>query len=90
MPFNQRQITKQAKFAHSPLGKAFEKPARTIEEQGRKQIDAITNQTEIFDGLVKEKIDEIKELTYEIEHDDLTYYFEANTAIKILMNSIMA
>ena len=25
-PFNQRQITEQAKFAYSPSGKAFEKP----------------------------------------------------------------
>ena len=25
MPFNQRQIIEQAKFAHSPLGKALEK-----------------------------------------------------------------
>ena len=35
---------KQAKFTHSPLGKAFEKH-KTIEDQGRKPIDAITNQT---------------------------------------------
>ena len=28
----------QAKFTYSPLGKAFEKQIKTIEEQGRKQI----------------------------------------------------
>ena len=41
---NQKQIIEQAKFTYSPLGKAFEKQTKTIEEQGRKQIDAITNQ----------------------------------------------
>ena len=46
LPFNQRQIIEQAKFTYSPLGKAFEKQAKTIEEQERKQIDAITNQNE--------------------------------------------
>ena len=31
-PPNQRQIIKQSKFAYSPLGKAFEKQIKTIEE----------------------------------------------------------
>ena len=59
------------------------------EEQGRKQVDAITNQNErlevitnkddrkdchkdickeIFEKLVKEKFNKIKELTWEINH----------------------
>ena len=29
---NQRQIIEQAKFTYSPLGKAFEKQTKTIEE----------------------------------------------------------
>ena len=33
LPFNQRQIREQVKFAYSPLGKAFEKQTKTIEEQ---------------------------------------------------------
>ena len=41
---NQRQIIEQAKFTYSPLGKAFEKQKKTIEEEGKKHIDAITNQ----------------------------------------------
>ena len=41
LPSNQRQITEQAKFAYSPLGKAFEKQTKTVEEQGEKQIKAI-------------------------------------------------
>ena len=41
LSFNQRQIIEQAKFAYSPLGKAFKKQAITIEDQGEKQIKAI-------------------------------------------------
>ena len=41
LPFNQRQIKEQAKFAYSPLGKAFEKQTKTIEDQRRKQVEAL-------------------------------------------------
>ena len=102
LPPDQRRVTEQAKFAYSPLGEAFEKQATTIEEQGKKQIDSITNQNKrlealtnkddhksiykkIFDKLVKQRFDEIKELTYETDHDDLRYYFKNSTAKKILI-----
>ena len=45
LPSNQRQRIEQAKFTYSSLGKAFEKQ-KTIEEQGRKQIDDIITQNE--------------------------------------------
>ena len=46
---NQLQVTKyyllikvdQVKCTHSPLGKAIEKQTKTIEEQGRKQVEAL-------------------------------------------------
>ena len=38
---NQQQIIEQAKFTFSPLGKAFEKQIKTIEDQSKKQIDAL-------------------------------------------------
>ena len=41
LPPDQRRMIKQAKFAYSPLGKAFEKQTKTIEDQGKKQIKAI-------------------------------------------------
>ena len=41
VPSNQPQIIEQAKFTYSPLGKAFEKQIKTIEDQGLKQIDAL-------------------------------------------------
>ena len=41
LPSNQQQIIEQAKFTYSPLGKAFEKETKTIEDQGEKQIKAM-------------------------------------------------
>ena len=38
---NQQQIIEQAKFTYSPLGKAFEKQIKTIEDQGQKQVEAL-------------------------------------------------
>ena len=40
-PSNQKQIIEQAKFTYSPLGKAFEKQIKVIEDQGKKQVDAL-------------------------------------------------
>ena len=34
-------MIQQAKFTYSPLGKAFEKQIKGIEDQGAKQIDAL-------------------------------------------------
>ena len=41
---NQQQIIQQAKFTYSPSGKAFEKQAKPVENQGEKQIKAIQDQ----------------------------------------------
>ena len=41
LPSNQQQIIQQAKFTYSPLGKAFEKQTKTIEDQGEKQVVAL-------------------------------------------------
>ena len=41
LPPNQQQIIEQAKFTYSPLGKAFEKQTKTIEDQAKKQADAL-------------------------------------------------
>ena len=47
LPSNQQQITEQAKFTYSPLGKTFEKQIKTIEDQGEKQIKAIQDQGQL-------------------------------------------
>ena len=54
---NQQQIIEQAKFTHSPLGKAFEKQTKTIKDQGEKQIEAIQD---------KRSVESIKKFTYSI------------------------
>ena len=36
IPSDQQQIIEQAKFTYSPLGKAFEKQIKTVEDQGQK------------------------------------------------------
>ena len=38
LPSNQQQIIEQAKFNYSPLGKAFEKQIKTIEDQGKNKL----------------------------------------------------
>ena len=43
LPSNQQQIIEQAKFTYSPSGKAFEKQIKIIEDQGKKQIDALAD-----------------------------------------------
>ena len=43
LPSNKQKIIEQAKFEYSPLGKAFEKQVKTIEDQGKKQIEALEN-----------------------------------------------
>ena len=41
LPHNQTRIIEQAKFTYSPLGKAFEKQMKTIEDQRIKQVEAL-------------------------------------------------
>ena len=43
LPSNQQQIIEQAKFTYFPLGKAFEKQAKSIEDHGEKQVETSKN-----------------------------------------------
>ena len=67
---DQRRVIEQAKFTYSPLGKI----KKIIEDQGRKQIDAITNQNERLAALSNKD-----NLLYIII---IYYYFKSNTARK--------
>ena len=56
-----QQIIEQAKFTYSLLGKAFEKQIKTIEDQGKKQVDALNtlksnNQLTIEDVIPKDAL----------------------------------
>ena len=59
LPSNQQQTIEQAKFTYSPLGKAFEKQIKTIEDQGKKQVDPLKNL-------------KTKAITYKSDDDDNT------------------
>ena len=47
LPSNKQQIIEQDKFIYSPLGKAFEKQTKTIEDQREKQLKAIQDKRPI-------------------------------------------
>ena len=82
LPSNQQQIIEQTEFTYSPLGKAFVKQIKIIEDQGKKQINALTDlkprETKpseygnyCIDGLAK-----IRESYEPIDFNDLTYNFK--------------
>ena len=45
LPSNKQRIIERAKFTYSPLGKAFKKQIKTIEDQGQKQVEALKPKT---------------------------------------------
>ena len=72
LPSNQQQIIEQAKFTYSPLEKAFQKQTKTIEDQGKKQVDALESLkpsdkqfSSIRDFISKERLN--SEIVNEIE-----------------------
>ena len=87
LPSNQQQIIEQAKFTYSPLGKAFEKQIKTIEDQGKKQVEALNtlksnNQLTIEDVIpknalnndeAKKELDKIKEIEKNVDREKLIY-----------------
>ena len=91
LPSNQQQIIEQAKFTYSPLGKVFEKQIKTIKDQSKKQTDALkavesgsnnksTITKEIYDNLLEERMDEILEISREIDYKTLVYDFKGPTS----------
>ena len=87
LPSNQQQIIEQAKFTYSPLGKAFEKQIKTIEDQGQKQVTALNtlksnNQLTIKDVIpknalnndeAKKELDKIKDIEKNVDIENLVY-----------------
>ena len=47
LPSNQKRMIEQAKFTYYPLGKAFKKQIKIIEDRGEKEIKAIQNQGQV-------------------------------------------
>ena len=89
LPSNQQQIIEQSRFIYSPLGKAFEKQIKTMKNQGKKQVDALKAlepktiesgsdnkpiiTKEVYDKILKEKMNEITEMSDKIDFNNLTY-----------------
>ena len=88
LPSNQRQIIEQAKFTYSPLGKAFEKQIKTIEDQGKKQVDALATlktsnkklpsikdfiPTENLNPQIINEIKRIEEIEKNVDRDKMVY-----------------
>ena len=98
LPSNQQQIIEQAKFTYSPLGKAFEKQTKTIEDHGKKQIDALADlkPKEIKLREIKSKryndyfIDEIRN-SHKIDFNNLKYTFKGqnNAPIDLRLKTYM-
>ena len=99
LPSNQQQMIEQAKFTYSPLGKAFEKQIKIIENQGQKQVEALESlkrkeqtkaiiyddesleeKEESYNKLFDGKLDQIQELSREIDYKNLNYNFTTNTS----------
>ena len=64
MRSNQQQMIEQAELTYSPLGKAFEKQTKTIEDQGEKQIKATQD---------KRSIKSIEKINYDINDSPLVF-----------------
>ena len=87
LPSNQQQIIQQAKFNYSPLGKAIEKQRKTIEDKGKKQVEAIQDNKQLVNinkddykdklllskDISNKKLNKIEELNNKIDYDDLDY-----------------
>ena len=75
------------------MGKVFEKQIETIEDQGEKQVEALktkavagksdgksSNCKEIYDKILEERMDEILEMSREINDSNLIYDFKGSTS----------
>ena len=91
LPSNQQQIIEQAKFTYSPLGRAFEKQTKTIEDKTKKQVDALAdlkpNETKPIESksgkygdYFVNRLAKIRESSEPIDSDNLIYYYKGNTA----------
>ena len=94
VPSNQQQIIEHAKFTYSLLGKAFEKQIKTIEGQGKKQVDALENlklkpiedksndqsiATTIFNELINKRKELMSELYDSVDYNNLKFEYVGPT-----------
>ena len=101
---NQQQISEKAKFTYSPFGKASEKRTKTIEDQGKKQVNALKSlklsdrQLPSIRNFNSETVDEIERIEEEERKADRskivykafneTYDFRKFKTIRVFGNEI--
>ena len=80
------KIIEEAKFTYSPLGKAFEKQTKTIEDQEEKQIKAINESSfkkyipeNILNDEAKKELDKISEIKKDVDREKLVYKTNIHT-----------
>ena len=89
LPSNKQQIIEQAKFTYSPLGKGFEQQVKTMEDQGKKQIEALENLKlkEIMQDKTKpieysnyfiNQLAKIDKNIKPVDFNDLIYYYKGS------------
>ena len=84
-PSNQIQIIEKAKLAYSPLGKAFEKQTKKIEDQEVKQKKALENRVEEkFLETNKKPIASL--FLKDVLSEEATYKFKKNVEIENKLN----
>ena len=66
LPSNQQQITEQAKFTYSLLGKVFEKQIKTTDNKSQKQIDALKDLKDLKDQ--NKQLDNISDYKDDLLH----------------------
>ena len=87
LPSNQQQIIEQARFTYSPLGKAFKKQTKIIEDSGQKQVEALntlkSNKQLTIEDMIpkkalnsdeaKKELDKILKIEKNVDREKLVY-----------------
>ena len=73
LPSTQQQIIEQTKFNYSPLGKAFDKQIKTIEDQGKKLLDALNTLKPSDKYIIPENAFAFQEIEKNVDREKLIY-----------------
>ena len=98
LPSNQQQIIEQTKFTCSPLGKAFDKQIKTIEDHDKKKVDALYTLKPSDKDVIpenafayeesKKELNQIKEIEKNIDREKLFYKTDKHTFDCKIFNTI--
>ena len=96
LPSNEQQMTEESKFTYTPLGNAFEKRTKTIEDQREKKVKAIKikyqftydinaspivlKEKEIYNKLTEESLEKKNNLDEKVDTNKLVFRYKGKTA----------